>query len=170
MTFLKRTAFCKILTLLVICALIGSFVPLSHSAGESGYGDVFTKVYGFTSALYLRLSGSQVSANFSTGCNNYYLVDASCAYSFKIALIKLGGQWDVEISRNDTSGGGTAPGNNDPDAYENWYSHTQTLSASANNLDPDARSRIDTYCRLTVSVPNVGSEDWFSSPSHEFEP
>lgn len=170
MTFQKRTAFGKILALLAICTLIGSFTLLSHSAGESGYGEVLTEIYGSASVSYPHYTGSEVTANFSASCTNYYLVDASCTYKFKIALIKLGGQWDVQLSSNETSGGGTAPGNNDPDEYENWYSASQALSASAVGLEDEERYRIDTYSRLKVSVPGVGSEEWFSGPSVTFEP
>lgn len=170
MTFQKRTAFRQVLALFVIFTLMGSFAPLSHSAGSSGYGDVLTKVYGSASVSYPHYTGSKVTANYSVSCTNYYLTSASCSYSFKIALIKLGGQWDVQVSSNSTSGGGTAPGNNDPDEYENWYSYSQALSASAGGLEGGASYRIDTYCRLTVSVSGVGSEDWFSGPSVTFEP
>ena len=170
MTFQKRNAFRKVLALLAIFTLIGSFAPLSHSAGSSGYGDVLTDVYGSASVSYPHYTGSEVTGNFSVGCTNYYLVNASCTYRFKIALIKLGGQWDVQLSSNETSGGGTAPGNNDPDEHENWYSYSQALRASASNLEGGTRYRIDTYCRLTVSVSGVGSEDWFSNPSVEFRP
>ena len=169
MTFQKRTTFRKVLTLLVIFTLIGSFAPLSHSA-ESGYGKILTKIYGAASVSYPHYTGSKVTANYSVSCTNYYLTNASCTYKYKIALIKLGGQWDVQLSSNETSGGGTAPGNNDPDEHENWYSHSQALSASAANLENGGRYRIDTYCRLTVTVPGIGSEEWFSNPSVEFTP
>ena len=170
MTFQKRNAFGKILALLAICTLIGSFTPLSYSAGESGYGDVLTEIYGSASVSYPHYIGSEVTANFGASCTNYYLVDAKCTYRFKIALIKLGGQWDVQLSSNETSGGGTAPGNNDPDEYENWYSASQALNASAVNLEKERSYRIETYSRLKVSVPGVGSEEWFSNPSVTFEP
>lgn len=170
MTFQKRDALRKVLTLLVIFTLIGSFAPLSYSAGSSGYGDVLTKIYGSASVSYPHYTGSKVTANYSVSCTNYYLTSASCTYKYKIALIKLGGQWDVQLSSNETSGGGTAPGNNDPDEHENWYSHSQALSASAGNLESGKTYRIDTYCRLKVTVSGVGSEEWFSNPSVTFEP
>lgn len=170
MTFQKRDAVRKILACFVICTFLGSFIAFSHSAGQSGYGDVLTNIYGSASATYLRYDGSEVSANFCASCTNYYLVNASCTYRFKIALTKLGGQWDVQLSFNETSGGGTAPGNNNHDAYNNWYSHSQSLSTSAWNLDDNSRYRIDTYSRLKVTVSGVGSEEWFANPSEEFRP
>ena len=76
----------------------------------------------------------------------------------------------MQVSANEATGGGTAPANDDPDAYRNWYSASQPLMTSARNLVRGASYRINAYSRLTVSVPGIGSEDWFTGPSVDFEP
>ena len=161
----------KVLSFLVICILLDSFAMLCQAPREpSGWGDVLEEVYGSAGALSLRYTGSEVAANFGVSCTNYYLDDATCVYSFKISLTKLGGPWPVQVSANDTSGGGVAPANDDPDAYRNWYSASQSIRTSARNLVRGASYRINTYSRLTVSVPGVGSEDWFTGPFKDFRP
>ena len=155
---------------LPVCTVfLCSFALMSYAAGSSGLGDVLTKIWGHAWATSLHYTGTSVRAHYSVGCTNRYNVKATCVYRLKIQLIKRGGQWDVEVSSNDDSGSGSANADNG-DHWHNIFSANQSLNAPARNLQRGALYRIKTYTRMTVSVPGIGSEDWFSENQKDFRP